>query len=106
MPKRSVVVGALLLAMFSGQMCIRDRGGTIKRDGKEVKGVENKHPEVWLWLAALVMCIAVCMMAALSTPSLLADGVRSVSYTHLAQGTDRPRVSRMRGAPAGFPERL
>ena len=38
--------------------------------------MENKHPEVWLWLAALVMCIAVCMMAALSTPSLLADGVR------------------------------
>ena len=39
-------------------------------------GAENKHPVVWLWLAALVMCIAVCMMAALSTPSLLADGVR------------------------------
>ncbi len=38
--------------------------------------MENKHPEVWLWLAALVLCIAVCMMAALSTPSLLADGVR------------------------------
>ena len=31
---------------------------------------------VWLWLAALAMGVAVCMMAALSAPSLLDDGVK------------------------------
>jgi len=38
--------------------------------------VENKHLTVWLWLAALAMGVAVCMMAALSAPSLLDDGVK------------------------------
>ena len=38
--------------------------------------MENKHLTVWLWLAALAMGVAVCMMAALSAPSLLDDGVK------------------------------
>ncbi len=38
--------------------------------------MENKRLTVWLWLAALAMGVAVCMMAALSAPSLLDDGVK------------------------------
>lgn len=38
--------------------------------------MENKRLTVWLWLAALAMGVVVCMMAALSVPSLLDDGVK------------------------------
>ena len=38
--------------------------------------MENKRLTVWLSLAALAMGVAVCMMAALSAPSLLDDGVK------------------------------
>lgn len=60
--------------------------------------MENKHLTVWLWLAALAMGVAVCMMAALSAPSLLDDGVK---YSEVASdGTSQSvRTYRRRRHP-------